>query len=210
MEAVEDQQREPDRERQAGHGPGRDADRVELDHVAEQRHLAEPGQHADRADGGHEQRRDRRPQPDQRAARTGSRPRSARCGGGSKAMRPSRRGRSTGWPVTNARTGAVIRARRGSRSAAGRSGPRRFSERSTDTTIIAAVGSGAGPRSRCRRPTRTARACGVALASAATSCGPWRSSCALALRAGSGRAGSGRTARRRVARRERIECRARP
>ena len=65
VEAVQDQQREADAQRQAGHGAQRDADGVERDQVTEQRDLAETRQGADRADGGHQQSGHRRAQPDQ-------------------------------------------------------------------------------------------------------------------------------------------------
>ena len=49
MEAVQDQHREPDADRETGHRARGDADVVELHEVAEQRDLAECGEHADRA-----------------------------------------------------------------------------------------------------------------------------------------------------------------
>ena len=65
VEAVQDQQREADPQRQPGHGAQRDADGVKREHVTQQRDLAEPRQGADGADGGHQQGGHRRAQPDE-------------------------------------------------------------------------------------------------------------------------------------------------
>ncbi len=49
MEAVEDEQAEPDADRQAGHRTGGDTDHVKPHEVSEQRDLAEGGEHATRS-----------------------------------------------------------------------------------------------------------------------------------------------------------------
>src|SRR5450755_1474775 len=65
VEPVQDQQREGDRDCESGHGSERDADGIELYHLAEEGDLPEPGQHAHCADRGHENRGDGCAQADQ-------------------------------------------------------------------------------------------------------------------------------------------------
>ena len=111
--------------------------------VAEQRDLAEAGEHADRADRGHDQRRDRRPQADQQQQEQDPDGDQLGRGGGCRSDASLSARSIEGWPVMYGLTGAVIVPRRRGCSICGWSYlTTSFSVRSTETTIIAAVGFG--------------------------------------------------------------------